>query len=503
MVPDRIQRRANAWFALTIVLTLVVVTAHLSKMAHHLQFLPYAVRQVVFPSLLVPCTAVLLLMAIRQLLLRMERRRKLPALLKTFAMRGIVGTIVDITRIPAVRFLIWGSLIAIIALVPASRKSFFVENARLVMLGSAQGDPATQGDVPVRVLWMSTHGQGLQGRLERLTKVCRDLEAAGAAAVLVESPTAGWAPDDEREFMRAIRQTGIAVVGVRSDDYPPGDPWYRSALIALTPEHQDSLLPARAVLSLRAFPDGIRGRTLSLLTPYRYVSGFGSHDTIPDVVLELLRTFRRYPQTLKPTVTPTSVEFGEYSIPTTSEGAAVFATTWGRGMLTFGALDHWQTGRFGYQSYRGGDTATYEDLDRFASEVRGMIVLVSSYDVLDTRFPALGGIPSYRSILGQVLQRTVPRFEDRFALPATILVIVLSAVAVFFTRLRIAVPAMLALLLISVGLGMAWFRAYNVILDVISPLLAIAMCIALLPLVKISTQAAGTSRVKEDGVLAR
>jgi hypothetical protein len=498
MAPDRIRRRANFWFGFTLVVTLLIVTAHLSKMAHFMRFLSFDVRQDVFPSLLVCCVVLLIPMTIRLVLLWAEKEGKLPQLLHLFAKRGILGTISDIARMPAMRFLLWGTGIVILLAVPISQHALFVENATLVMLGSDLVDQQVYSEVPVRTLWMFTRGQGLEGRLERLVRVCRDLKSAGAKVVLLESPTSWLTAGAEVRFMKEIQKTGVAVVGFRAN-YLPGNAWYAPSLFSPTPEYTDSIGLEKGVLSLRTLSEPyMQTKTpIALLAPWRHISGFGSHDTIPDVIFEVLRKFHNYPATLKPRVTSSAAEFGDYSVPVNSEGTAVFINAWWGGRaLPFDASDHWSTGNFAYHSTRGADTTEYPGLERFSSEVKGMIVMIAAYDPLDAPFPSWGGVQHYAGILQQILQRTVPRYVDRFALPATIAAVLVSVLLAFFLRIRVAVPVMLGLALLLLGIGIAFFQLSNVILEVIYPAIAFCICTLTMPLVKISAEAYVARQIK-------
>jgi hypothetical protein len=497
MAPDRIRRRANFWFGLTTVVTLLIVIAHFSRMAHFLRFLSFDVRQDILPSLIVFCVALLVPMTLRLVLLWADKGHDLPQPLHQFAMRGILGAISDIARMPAMRFLLWGTGIVVLLAVPISQRSLFVQNASLVMLGSDRSDRELFSDVPVRTLWMVTRGQGLEGRLERLVKVCRDLKSAGANVVLLASPTSWWTTGLEMRFISEIQRTGVAVVGFRPDA-PPGDAWYDPTPIAPAPDYGDSIGLEKGVLTARQLSGPLfRNKTpLAVLAPLRYLGGFGSHDTLPDVVFEVLRKFKNYPATLRPTVTSSSVEYGDYSVPVNSEGTAVLTNTWWGRALPFDASDHWSTGNFAYRSTKGGDTTEYTGLERFSSEVKGMIVVIATHDPLDAPFPVWGGVQLYAGILQQILQKTVPRYVDRFAFPATITAVLISALLAFFLRIRIAVPLMLGLALLFVGIGVAFFQLGNVILEVVYPAIAFCLCTLTMPLVKVSAEAYVSRQIK-------
>ena len=428
----------------------------------------------------------------------LRREGKLHGLVLAIAERGFAGALVQrymqrqrFNRGPLLRLSILAVFIFLLVWVLASNDLLFDHNLYLIEKFDWMAPDHSGEAMPVRQLYVFTHGRGTKERLELMERVTTDLVHEGAKVVVLELPTAVPQPFYD-SLVSEIQSTGKVVFAVQNDgfDWQPVS-WSTRSFYGpwIAP---DTVVKNWGLLT------GLFGRLPRFHRSLFYVPDSYVHnhqfesDTVPDVTLEILRKWRDYPASLKPLHAGRVVVFGNYRIPVSSSGVAISPGGFSQptGFLNIFAGDDWKSGKFFYRWTVHGDERTGTDLHEFQDQIRGTITIVAWSDPVQRGVPGfLPNLYATSLILRDELQGRFPEVRDDLTLPLTILVLIAGVLLAWGIRPLLSIP-LLALLGGLVIYGSAWLYWQKlIIVEMIYPVAGLGLAVLLLPLAKISVEA--------------
>ncbi len=449
-----------------------------------------------FPAYVVFAAAYGILL-FRMRLKDLHREGRLHGMLLSIAEKGLASALVHhyirrrrASRGPLLRLSLLAATIFLLVFVLAANDLLFEENLRLLENFDFFGEEVHDRATAIRTLLVQTEGRGTEERLQLMLKVTKDLTSAGAKVVVFTLPAAVSRPY-YRDLIAQIQAAGPVVFAVRNDYF------FRQPLTWRTREFYGPLIAPDTVvrnwgLMTGEFGDRPRTRRSIFFVP----DGFSHNrppgvDTIPDVVMEILRKWKDYPPEVKPVHYAREVGFGDTRIPVSRNGMAIAPYRYGPtlGFLKVMGADYWNEGGFRYRWDVNGKERIADDLMEFNDDLRGTIVMVSWYDPVENN-PGMYNTGMYPATV-IVLDALTHRFmsiRDDLHLPATALVLIAALLLILRARPLVSVPV-LGTLCVALLFGGGWlFWGKHVITEVIYPVAGIVLCILLLPLSKISSE---------------
>ena len=447
---------------------------------------------------------------VRMKLNDLRKEGRLQGLNLTIAERGFAGALMKRyiqrerpARGPLLRLSVLAAALFLLVWVMASNDLLFDQNLYLIekfdwMAPGLSGEPT-----PIRQLYVMTEGRGTEERLKLMLRVTNDLVNEGAKVVLFELPTAVPQPYYSA-LVSQIQSTGKVVFAVQNDYYD-WQPLSWSTRTFSGPWTTPDTTVRNWGLITGEFGRLPRLHRSVYFVPDSYVHNHQfESDTVPDVTIEILRTWRSYPVSLKPIHTGREVVFGDYRIPVSPSGVAICPAGFGppTGYLTSIAVDDWKEGKFEYRWSVQGEERSAGDLKEFEPQIRGMIIIVPWSDPVEKRIQGfIPGMYATTLILRDALQGRLAAVRDDLHIPLTIIVLIVGVMLIFRVRPLLSMP----LLVILAGLilfGSAWlYWEKLMIVEVIYPLVGLGLAMLLLPLAKISVEVreedSGSARVDQ------
>jgi hypothetical protein len=495
-LPENLHHR---WYLTSIVLFGLCV-AGVFLLARHCPY-PWELPHDLYLWLYILLVVVFVVAMARLFLKDLQHRGKLAGMLSDVAGHGVVRTIAQrfMTRRKRTRHLAYAltplvMLTLLLVIVLDSHALLFDQN--MMLLGAFERDrgPARTPDSTVSFLSCYTMGKGTEDRLHFLLKVTEDLKRAGAKVVVMKLPPFVHRPYYAK-LVENIRGTGVAVFGLETEDVKVA---WKTAGYRTWTSTRDSSYRSTGVLSasqLTSTGDPNQMAPFACFVPHGYFSevfdqklNASRRDTSSDVILEVLRKWNDWPDTVRPGREGRELFFGSYRIPVSVTGLAIVRPA-GTHIIPVTAGDDWENDTSGYWnlSQRPGHPAN--DLSEFAPEIRGRIVVLG-YN--ETAAPLSSGrwweMYTCASIVTAALQHEFVTVRDDLDIWLTLLVSILS----LFVAIRLRpLPAFVTLLFFAILLaaGTLWlYLSAAAVVQVVYPLAALALNMVILPLAKIFSE---------------
>ncbi len=313
--------------------------------------------------------------------------------------------------------------------------------------------------------------------LKNCEAIVRDLENVGAKAVLIDIRSmAGGKPDVDRKLLEPLAKSEIVVFG--------GPTFY------MLP----SSSPSRGIYTLRQFEISTNPFVARIQPAGDLLRDPHARDAYPDVTLELLRKYGRYPTDLKPKLEGTSITFGQFRIPIAGDGWMYSRDRWGD--VAFWPRIYVDQGfdsdSLRYQGMRYGPYFG-KDLQKLREEFKDKILLIgwsTSYSFENFIYNK-----AYAVALQNIIENSVIKKVEMSPLWLSVICVAISILIAHRFR-----PLVSVLLIFLFGICVLFADSLlldrmNVLIEIIYPLLSILLTMMILPMVSF------VNRLRSPGIL--
>jgi hypothetical protein len=301
-------------------------------------------------------------------------------------------------------------------------------------------------------------------------KLVRDLKTAGVKVVLLR--LADFRNDKESlKLMRELEETGIVVFATpygfnfRTAD-SLGEMQYSKGTFTLAERDMEE-----SIGLCRIKPLGTQGLFA---------------DPLADVTIEVLRKYKSYARDLPMKRRVNEIQFGEFTIPVTSDGSMYSRYNTGNGRMTVVGNEDgtWMytnpnVGKFLYRDLKesvvtnsGFTRSLFSNSSKeLGKEMQGTIVFLSeSFGIDRTQMPS-----AYASAVENILAGKVTRKSETGYLWLSVVCLVIAGFVAYRFRMVGAILLMFILAVCTLLFGAYLYDGQNILVDIFYPLLSIAM----------------------------